>query len=94
MVRGTDGRQSLGIGGHAGIGNASPPPASIIAATHLLEQLTTNPAAIQSCLRWRRTIAATPMNARLTTALIQPVITSVDEVLPVQWKLDTLLRGA
>jgi len=56
--------------------------------------LTTNPAAIQSCLRWRRTIAATPMNARLTTALIQPVITSVDEVLPVQWKLDTLLRGA
>lgn len=90
VTRGVDGRPVIVTWQHAGAGNVNPPLISRDAAQILLHEIVRRPRAIEGYLRWKQYVAIKPMDERLAIALVQPIVTSLEEVLPKRWKLERL----
>ncbi len=77
----------------AGPGNANPSAQAVVARKALLRHFAEHPAAIDGYLDWQRKMKGKSMDQRLANALVRPIITALDEVLPKAWALDRMAQG-
>jgi hypothetical protein len=78
----------------AGPGNANPSPQCSVAKKALLHHFADHPAAIDGYMDWQWKMGSKSMDQRLANALVRPIITALNEVLPKAWSLDHMARGA
>jgi hypothetical protein len=87
-----DGTPEIGIGQHSGRGNRKPTKPAHAAALELLQKLSNMQDSLRRYLRWKETNPRTPLSERLLAVSVNLNIAALEEALPKQWSLDSLLQ--
>ncbi len=87
-----EGRGSLFVVQHKGVGNREAPEAARNAAQTHVAHLSGSPAQMQPYLDWKQTISRQPLDVRQRHALMLPVIAALEQTLSGQWSWQRLLE--
>ncbi|MEI6218966.1 MAG: PcfJ domain-containing protein, partial [bacterium] len=87
----TNGRRVLEVQQHQGVRNGTPTPLAWQAVREHANHFSQSPEQMLAYLTWKQTVAMGPLKAHQRHALMQPIITALEQTLSGQWSWQRLV---